>query len=344
MTKALIQGLLLVPHLISVVGSVQTFPVVQTMVNSLTQADLEPMIRDWTGMQSCFINGSAYTFQGRSAYIPDQSYHSTQYTFEKLVSYGYSPSVSSTTNFVRFEAYPGQGGVVPPGRNVIAQITGSVAPSEIVVIACHVDSPHQGADDDSTGCSALFNLARMFKGHNFKRIIRFAFFDAEENGPWNHNLFGSGYYVSQKKLLNENIVAMIAADALAWNAPGNNGVFEVLMVTRTAKKDKDSKDYAIALLWMDCITSYGLKSSAIGDGKLKPTVQRSGDNLSDHGAFWKFGNYPAVMLIEDDVPEYNPNWHEVTDVIGQPGWSWPMFIGVAKSLVAVSAHLADFIS
>ena len=65
--------------IIPFVSCVEFVPAVQKMVNSLTQEDLEPVIRDWTGMQSCIINGSMYTFQGRSAYNPDQSYHSTHY-------------------------------------------------------------------------------------------------------------------------------------------------------------------------------------------------------------------------------------------------------------------------
>jgi hypothetical protein len=83
---------------------------------------------------------------------------------------------------------------------------------------------------------------------------------------------------------------MIAADSLAWNA-SNNGI--VYMVTRKPARDVGGRDLDIFNQWQAAANTYGITG-------IKPTVQRSGDNLDDHGSFWDNG-YPAVMLIEDDV-------------------------------------------
>jgi Zn-dependent M28 family amino/carboxypeptidase len=246
-----------------------------------------------------------------------------QYIYEHLLAYG--------LDSVAFQDYPGRG-TVDAGRNVVGQIDGTTKPNEIVIVGAHLDDQPwgelvaPGADDDASGCSANLYLARAFAGKQFERTIRFVFFGSEENAPWTGvgSTYGSGYYAAQARAAGENLVAMIEADALAYNG-SNSGV--VNMVTRTVRKDPGGGDHEIVTTWQEAVATY-----AIGD--ITPTLRESGVRLSDHGAFWKNG-YPAVLFIHAGG---NPNWHTVNDTVST--FTWPFYVQVTKSLVAVAAHEA----
>lgn len=298
---------------------------VRSMIDGVTQAELEPYVMELTGEVP--IGGRNDTIRTRSSSSgPSGIGKAEQFMYEKLQSY--------KLHSVSYQNYPGKGGVVAPGRNIIGQINGTTKPDQIVIISAHLDARpwtgdlSYGADDDASGCAAVLYLARSFADNRrFERTIRFIFFGSEENAPWTSSTYGSGYYAAQSRAAGENITAMVDADAVAWNGL-NNGV--VYMVTRKPAKDPGSRDLAIATMWQQAVAAYGI------DG-ITALVQPSGDNLSDHGSFWKNG-YPAVMLIEDDLNQLNPNWHTLND--RAKTLNWPYYVQVTKSLVAVAAHLA----
>ena len=304
---------------------------VNTMVTGVTQAQLLPSVMELSGETPALVGGVSYAIPSRASSSGTAGIDKAeQYVYEHLLSYG-------LTN-VSYQSFPGQGGSVPAGRNVVAQITGTTNPGKIVVVSAHLDdrpwfsvSPiAYGADDDASGCSALLYIARSFAGHAFANTIRFVFFDCEENAPWGKTTYGSGYYASQCKAAGQNIVAEIDGDALAWNG-SNNGV--AYMVTRAGKKDIGNGDHAIATMWQQAVSTYAITG-------MTPTVQASGDNLSDHGSFWASG-YNAVMLIEDDQSQVNPNWHTRGDRAST--FNWPFYLAVVKSEVAVAAHEAGIV-
>jgi Zn-dependent M28 family amino/carboxypeptidase len=299
-------------------------PTVRTLVNGVTQAELEQSVREISGEVATVVGGATTTLLTRSAKDPMVAV-AEQYFFERLRGYGLNPT---------YQSYPGTG-VVPPGRNVIAEIYGATKPTEIVIIAAHLDDRPRsgrayGADDDASGCAALLYIAKNFMGKSFDRTIRFVFFNAEEDAPWSGSgkNFGSGYYAAGLRAAGENVVAMVAADSLAWNLSNNTTTY---MVTRKPKQDPGGGDLAIATLWQQAVGVYGIG--------IKALPQRTSDNLDDHGSFWVNG-YPAVMLIEDDITQVNPNWEQTTDRISTPGWQWDYYLRNVQSLVAAAAHLA----
>jgi hypothetical protein len=300
---------------------------VSAMVTGVTQAQLEPAVNELSGVTPAFIGGTPYSIVTRASSSGTPIDKAEQYIFEKLLTYGLSS--------VSYQSFPGKGGSVPPGRNVIGQIDGTTRPGEIVIVGCHLDDRPwptagaiaPGADDDASGCSANLYLARAFAGKSFARTIRFVFFGDEENAPWTSSTYGSGYYAAQCKAAGENVVAMIQADALAWNG-SNNGI--AYMNTRSTKKDPGGGDHAIVTLWQQATATYAISG-------MTPTLNASGDNLSDHGSFWARG-FNAVMLIEDDVSQVNPNWHTANDKVTT--FRWPYYLAITKSLVAVAAHEA----
>ena len=148
-------------------------PTVATMINGVTQAQLEPTVRDLSGEQQTLVGGSMVTITSRYSGSGVPIDLAEQYVYEHMASYGLSS--------VSYQSYPGQGGSVQPGRNIVGQITGTTNPNQIVVISAHLDSmplvdPNYGADDNASGISALLYMARTFAGHSFAYTIQFVAF------------------------------------------------------------------------------------------------------------------------------------------------------------------------
>ena len=297
---------------------------VDTMITNVSQDELEPAVNELSGVTpATTIFGLPYFILTRASSSGEPIDMAERYIYDRLSSYGLSS--------VAYQDYPGQGFVVRPGRNIIGEITGTKNPNEIIIIGAHLDDRPQlrviaiapGADDDASGVSANLYLARSFAGKTFERTIRFVFFGSEENAPWTSNHYGSGYYADQAKLAGENIVAMIQADALAYIGTETK---VARMVTRTARKDPGGGDAAIFTMWQEAVSVYRID--------IEPTQRATGTNLSDHGPFWQNG-YHAVMLIHSGG---NPNWHTVDDTVLT--FTWPYYVEMTKSLVAVAAHEA----
>ena len=303
---------------------------VNTMITNVTQAQLQPVVNELSGETPAFIFGSPYTIltRGSSSGVPIDM--AEQYIYEHLLSYG--------LDSVSFQDYPGKGGGVKPGRNIIGQINGTTKPNEIIVIGCHIDDQKwgdplaPGADDDASGTSAVLYLARSFADKNFARTIRFCFFGSEENASWGSNMFGAGYYANQCKLAGQNIVGMVEADALAYNAGSVPKNGRVVALHRRMKSN--AGEVALYTMWKDVFAAYSITG-------LDPQDWAYSMKYSDHGAFWNYmSSTPAVLLIEEDgVYVTNPNWHTPNDKVST--FNWPYYVSVTKSLVGLAAHQAQ---
>jgi hypothetical protein len=316
---------------ISANAAVTYNPTVATMINGVTQAELLPVVNELSGETPAVIGGSPYTIltRGSSSGVPIDM--AERYVYEKMLTYG--------LDSVTYQNYPGKG-AVDPGRNVIGQINGTTKASEIVVIGAHLDDQPwgepraPGADDNASGVSAMLYLARAFADKTFERTIRFVAFGSEENAPWTSNMYGSGYYAYQAVKAGENIVAMVSADALAYNSSGKTP-YIVEMHTRM-KNPGLGLDLPIANMWKDVITTYSIAN-------LKPETMSYSMKYSDHGAFWKYNpGKGATLLIEDEWSGENPNWHTVNDTVST--FNWPYYLSVTKSLVGLAAHQAGIVS
>jgi len=332
---------------------------VSAMVAGVTRAQLQPVVNDLSGVLPTMVGGVPYTFSTNrmsNAHVPGSWNRpvdkAEQYIYERLSTYGLSS--------VTYQTFPGDGDPMsgPEGRNVIGQITGTTEPNEIVVISAHLDNMNDatwpkgrapGADDNASGCSAALYMARTFAGHQFARTIRFCFFDAEENAPWDAavgNLYGSGYYAAQCKAAGQNIVADINLDALAFNPPkSRRSIIECH--TRKGNADPGGGDAAIATMWSDCITAYTI--TGFTQKKIANTGGSS-KNFSywtDNGAFWQWGGYGgekgyhAVWIGEEEAVNYNTNWHTAKDTVAT--FDWAQFVAVTRSAVALGAHEAGII-
>ena len=148
---------------------------------------------------------SAYAhdlFQFDSKYITEPgNLKAIEYLVAQLRSFGYEPELQW------FEAR----GVRT--ANVIAKLPGTVNPELIYVVSSHFDSVQRGpgADDDSSGTTALLEAARVLKDRPQPATIHFAFFTGEEAG-----LLGSREYVRRAQASGDRIVGALNNDMIGF--------------------------------------------------------------------------------------------------------------------------------
>jgi hypothetical protein len=124
-----------------------------------------------------------------------------EYYAETLRSFGYEPEVQwFETRGVRT-------------ANVVARIPGTVDPELVYVASSHFDSVERGpgADDNSSGATALLEAARVLKDHPMPATIELAFFTGEEAG-----LRGSREYVRRADETGKHIAGALNNDMIGW--------------------------------------------------------------------------------------------------------------------------------
>jgi len=106
-----------------------------------------------------------------------------------------------------------------PVPNVVAEITGSEHPDEVVVIGAHLDSwqPGTGAQDNGTGAASVIEAARAISALHRppRRTVRFILFGGEEEG-----LLGSLAYAGAHSAEMAKIDAVLVTDSGAEPAKG----------------------------------------------------------------------------------------------------------------------------
>lgn len=99
----------------------------------------------------------------------------------------------------------------PVSRNVVAEIRGSAAKDELVLVGAHLDSYElgTGANDNGVSCAEVIDLARQIKasGMTPRRTIRFVLFTGEEQG-----MLGSEAYVLAHAAELDRHVATVVYD------------------------------------------------------------------------------------------------------------------------------------
>ncbi|MFN3940731.1 MAG: M20/M25/M40 family metallo-hydrolase, partial [Chitinophagales bacterium] len=103
--------------------------------------------------------------------------------------------------------------------NVIAEITGTEFPDEVIVVGGHLDTwdVGEGAHDDGAGCVQSMEVLRTLKALNIKpkRTIRCVLYMNEENGNR-----GGHAYADWAKTTNEKQIAAFESDAGGFSPRG----------------------------------------------------------------------------------------------------------------------------
>lgn len=120
-------------------------------------------------------------------------------------------------------------------RNVMAEITGSEFPDEIIVLGGHIDSWDVGTGmmDDGGGCVAAWEALRLIKeaGLKPKRTIRVVLWTNEENGLAGANEYRR-WVEEDEKSLDNHILAMESDagvfDPIGFGFSGSDEAYEIL--------------------------------------------------------------------------------------------------------------------
>ena len=201
-------------------------------------------------------------------------------------------------------------------RNIEAEITGSTAAHEIVIVGAHYDSAPNtpGANDNGSGVAATLEIARLLKDHKSQRTIRFVLFVNEEPPYFQTPQMGSLVYAKRSRELGENITAMLSLETIGYysDAPGSQHYpfpFNLFY-----------PDTGNFLGFIGNVRSRDLVLSTIGsfrkharfpsEGIAAPSFIK-GVDWSDHWAFWNQG-FPALM-ITDTAPFRYREYHTADD-------------------------------
>ncbi|HKZ17533.1 MAG TPA: M20/M25/M40 family metallo-hydrolase [Geobacteraceae bacterium] len=200
--------------------------------------------------------------------------------------------------------------------NIVAELSGTVRPEEIVIVGAHYDSQpgSPGADDNASGVAALLELARLFRDAKPGRTIRFVAFVNEEYPFFQTELMGSRVYATEAKKRNEKISAMLSLESIGYyseTAGSQKYPFPFSFIyPDTGNFIGFVGNFRSGSLLRRSVAAFRKASRFPSEGVIAPEFI-AGIGWSDHWSFWQEA-YPALM-ITDTAPFRNPHYHEPTD-------------------------------
>jgi hypothetical protein len=187
------------------------------------------------------------------------------------------------------------------GYNVVAEITGTEKPEEVVLLGAHLDSWHTatGATDDGASCVAMMESLRILKavGAKPKRTIRVVLFDAEEQGLLGSQAYVKAHFGSDQTPLPEfrNLVAF-------FNMDGGAGQLRGLSVFGPA---------AASQLLRELLAPF----KALGAvGAIHNRMRLPKPDYADITVFSHAG-LPAIGLTQDGLEYSEATWHTSVDTV-----------------------------
>ena len=291
-------------------------PLIATMIGQAQTTTVELYDLELSGRVATLIDGSLYTITTRNTNSGMPIQKATQYAYEKMQSAGLT---------VSYHAWTGCG---TSNRNVVGVMTGTLRPSEIVLITAHIDDMPSsgtapGADDNASGSVGVLVAAKIMGQYHFERTVRFVLFTGEEQG-----LCGSAQYANYISGKGDNVVAVYNMDMIAYDVLDGP---TLRLHTRTTTNAGYPADLAIAGVFTNVVNTYGMS------GALTPIVEPDGESASDHASFWSKG-YPGILAIEDDSDDFNAYYHTINDNYDHVNLTY--FTNYVKASIGTAAHLA----
>jgi hypothetical protein len=197
--------------------------------------------------------------------------------------------------------------------NVIATLAGTASPELVYVVSSHFDSVigSPGADDNSSGTTALLEAARVLREHPRRATIQFAFLTAEEAG-----LRGAREFVRRAQAEGKQIVGVLNNDMVGWG-----GTPRLDDTVRYSSAEIRDIQHAAAILFSDLIT-YDARYYLGTDAGV--FYEAYGDIAGG------IGSYPVLG---------NPNYHQPTDRLDTVNHR--LVAEVSRTTVATIMLLAD---
>lgn len=228
-----------------------------------------------------------------------------EYLSMKLREFGYEPELQW------FEIT--RGGQTVRSANVIAVLPGTVHPDVLYAVSSHFDSVERGpgADDNSSGTTALLEAARVLAQRPQPATVHFAFFTGEEAG-----LRGSREYVRRAVERGDKLVGALNNDMVGY--ANDQRLDNTIRYSNDGIRDIQ---HAAAFLFTDLIT-YDAK------------YYKSTDAHAYYDAYGDIvggiGSYPILA---------NPHYHQTHDVLETINQQ--LVAEVSKATVATLMHLTN---
>ena len=285
---------------------------VAEMIARIQQTNLTVALAELTGVQPVVAGGSYTNIRSRHQNSGAGIRRATELAYERFHALGLQPS---------YQAWSAGG---TSNRNVIGTLPGTLATAGTVVVCAHVDdmpsgATAPGADDNASGCVAVFAAAEVLRRYSFERTLKFVLFTGEEQG-----LYGSDAYASAAKTAGETNLVALNLDMVAWDGNGDK-------VLNLYVRPGNAVELDAAATFTNVARVYGLATGVVA------TVVQEAVDWSDHYSFNSYG-LPAICLIEEDVADFNPYYHTTNDVLAR--LNLPFFTHATKALVGAAAHLA----
>jgi len=231
-------------------------------------------------------------------------------------------------------------------RNVIAEITGSLRPEEIIIVGAHYDSVYDcpAANDNGSGVAALLVIAQLLAKSPCEKTVRFVAFTNEEPPFFDSDDMGSRPYARACMERGEKIVGMLCLETLGYytNAPNSqklpHPIFKLFCPTTGNFVTFVSNFKSKSLLKRSVVAfrnAVEFPSQALA---LPEAI--TGVSFSDHSAFWRCG-YPAIMVTDSAFYRY-PHYHTAEDTADKIDYE--LMARVVAGLAAVVADLAGLAS
>ena len=247
---------------------------------------------------------AAVASREHNQFRPSELEASARYIEKTFAGSGYAVSAQ------RYETAMGE------VRNIEVEVTGGVRAAEIIVVGAHYDSVAGavGANDNGSGVAAVLELARLFRGANPARTLRFVAFVNEEPPFYHSDAMGSRVYARRSKERGENIVAMFSLETIGYysDRPGSQRYPFPLsfFYPSTGHFIAFVSNLASRPLLHEVIASFRRHAEFPSEAVAAPAFI-PGVDWSDHWSFWKEG-YPALM-VTDTAPYRYPHYHTLQD-------------------------------
>ncbi len=270
-------------------------PAVALLLPQVTAQAIADRIAELSGERPADIGGGTATLATRYTFAASIR-NTERYLYQRYVDMGVPVAYANWS----YGSYS--------GRNVVAEIRGTIHPERIWLVGGHFDdtseSPYSrapGADDNASGTAATLIIAGILNQQRFADTIRFVHFSAEEQGHW-----GSLVYARSLSTAGAQVMGFIDLDMISWDGDGDRTV-EIHRGTAA-----NSASLGARFIGANQRYDQGLRLE-IKDA----TASR----FSDHSSFWNYG-YPAFMTIEnffdDSIPrDRNPWYHRTGDLMSR---------------------------
>ncbi|WP_369946020.1 M20/M25/M40 family metallo-hydrolase [Vitiosangium sp. GDMCC 1.1324] len=210
--------------------------------------------------------------------------------------------------------------------SVIATITGTTLPNEVVVLGGHLDSINQssstgaapGADDDASGVASITEAFRVAVANGYKpaRTVKFMAYAGEEVG-----LYGSDAIAKWHSTNAVNVVGVLQLDMT--NYKGSS--YDFGLVT-------DNTNASLNALTVNLISTY------LPAGTTYTNIT-CGYACSDHASWNKYG-FPSTMPFEATMTTDNPKIHTTGDTLSFMGGNANNSVKFAQLAVAFLGEVA----